>query len=350
MIMPSIAENVLKAQIKKSEFSNLYFLYGEEKYLVRHYTKLLVRKIVPSDFADFNLHTYDGKSADFDEISNAAEALPMFSEYSCILIKDLPADSLNSDTSDRLIKLISDIPETTVIIISLPTLEVSMKNAKGKKILSEIEKYGSAVCFSHAGTQQLIKLLERGARERGCEFGFSEANYLISLIGDDMTVILNELEKVCAYKKSGKIEKADIDAVVVRNTQARAFDLAKALTANNCDTAMAILDTLFYMREEPVNILGAIITPYVDMYRAKVYVSGGLRAEDAAKDFNYRGKEFRLTNGARSASKYTVSQLRQFLEVLYEADSLLKGSSVDGRLVLEQTVTKLLLVSNGEKI
>ena len=274
----------------------------------------------------------------------------MFSEYCCICIKDLAVDSLNADASDKLEKLVSDIPETTVIIISLPTAEANMKSAKGKKLLSLFEKYGDTVDFSHATLNQLAKLIEKGAKDRECEFGYSEANYLITLVGDDMTVILNELEKICAFKKSGKIEKSDIDAVVVKNTQTRAFDLAKALTANNCDTAMSILDTLFYMREEPINILGAIITPYIDMYRAKVYVSGGMRAEDAAKDFNYKNKEFRLTNGAKTASKYSFSQLRQFLDVLYEADSMLKSSPVEGRLILEQTITKLLLISNGEKI
>lgn len=348
--MPSVNETELKAQIKSGQFSNLYFLYGEEKYLIKHYTNLLLKKIVPPDFADFNLHTYEGKTADFDDISNAAEALPMFSEYSCIHIKDLQADNLNADVSDKLTKLVSDIPETTVIIISLPTCEVNMKSAKGKKILALFEKFGTSVCFSHAGTQQLIKLIEKGARDRGCEFGFSEANYLITLVGDDMTVILNELQKICSYKKEGKIQKSDIDAVVVKNVQAKAFDLAKALSANNCDMAMSILDSLFYMREEPINILGAVSTPYLDMYRAKVYVSGGMRAEDAAKDFNYRNKEFRLTNGARSASKYSVSQLRSFLDILNEADNMLKSTAVDGRLILEQTITKLLLVSNGEKL
>lgn len=348
--MPAINESELKMQIKTSAFSNLYFLYGEEKYLIKHYTNLLLKKIVPADFADFNLHTYDGKGADMAEISYAAEALPMFSEYSCILIKDLPVDSINADTSEKFEALISDIPETTVIIVSLPTADVNMKSAKGKKMLALIDKFGTSVCFTHAGASQLIKLIEKGAKERNCIFSASEANYLISLIGDDMTVIINELEKICAFKKEGTVTKTDIDAVVVKNMQARAFDLAKALTANNCDLAMSILDTLFYMREEPISILGAIMTPYIDMYRAKVYISGGMRAEDAAKDFNYKNKEFRLTNGGRSASKYSISQLRSFLEILSEADTLLKSSAVDGRLILEQTITRLLLVSNGEKL
>lgn len=348
--MPTISENELKSAIKASQFSNLYFLYGEEKYLVRHYTSLLEKKIVTPDFADFNLHVYDGKTADLEEISAAAEALPMMSEFTCIIIKDLPVDNLNSEDSDKLISLISDIPETTVIVITLPTLSVSFKNAKAKKMLAVFEKHGSVTEFGRFGIQQLVRLIEKGAKERNCSFGYSECSYLISLVGDDMSVILNELQKICSYKKEGVITKEDIDAVVVKSMQARAFDLTKALVANNCDTAMEILDTLFVMKEEPINILGAIITPYVDMYRAKVYSSGGMRPEDGAKDFNYKNKEFRLTNAARTASKYSINQLRDFLEVLFNADTMLKSTSIDGRLILEQSIIKLLLISNGEKV
>lgn len=349
-MMPVLTENELKQQIKASEFSNVYLLYGEEKYLVKHYTAVLEKKIVEPAFSDFNLHLYDGKALDFDEVAIAAESLPMMSEYACLLIKDLPIDSLNDDDFSKLENIIKDIPETTIMLVSLPTLNINSKNAKCKKVIGCFEKYGTVVDFRHFTSQQLVKLIDKGAKERGCTFNFSEANYLLSIIGDDMSVVLNELEKICAYKRDGNITKDDIDAVVVKSMQARAFDLTKALFANNCDTAMAILDTLFSMKEEPINILGAIITSYVDMYRAKVYISGGKRAVDAADDFNYRNKEFRMTNAGKTVSKYSMKQLRSFLEVLSEADTMLKSSSTDGRLVLEQTITKLLLVSNGEKV
>lgn len=348
--MPQITEQELKKQIGSGDFSRLYFLYGEEKYLIRHYTSLIVKKSVDPSFADFNLHIYDGKDINFDDVSQAAEALPMMSDRTLIQIKDLAVDSLSSDHSDAFLKLISDIPDTTIVLISNPSVDVNMKSPKGKKILAEIDKFGTSVCFDHAGLNQLIKLVEKGAASRGCSISPSNARYILTLIGDDMTVIINELDKICAYKKDGEILREHIDAVIVKTVQARVFDLAKALTSGNCDLAMEILDTLIAMKEEPINILGALITPYVDMYRAKVYVSGGLRAEDAGKDFNYRNKEFRLTNAARTASKYSVTQLRTFLDVLNDADRLLKSSSLSGRLILEQTITKLFLVSNGEKI
>ncbi|MDD6275343.1 MAG: DNA polymerase III subunit delta [Clostridia bacterium] len=348
--MPEVNEQELKKQIKAGEFANLYLLYGDEKYLVKHYTDLIVKKTVPDDFKAFNLHIYDGKDSDIDDIANATEGLPMMGEYVCILIKDLPIDNLNAETSKKISQIISDISPTTIIIVSLLNIDLKTKNDSSKKMLAQFAANGCTVNFSHPTISQITKLIDKKAKQNGCEFLQNEVNYLVSLVGDDMTTLQNELDKILSYKKEGRVTKEDIDAVAVRNVQAKAFDLAKALTAGNCDRAMSLLDSLFAMREEPINILGAIITPYIDMYRAKVYLAGSMRAEDAAKDFNYRNKEFRLTNAARLSSKYSVTQLRLFLDVLSDADRLLKSSTVDGRLILEQTITKLLLVSNNEKV
>ena len=348
--MPAIIESELKKRIKAGEISNAYLLYGDEKYLVKHYTGLLTKKIINPDFADFNMHTYDGKSFDFNELYNASEALPMMSEYTCIMIKDLPCDTLNNDLLEKMVSLITDLPESTVLIITLLTASDKLKTAKGKKILTAINNIGCSVEFSHMSLNQLCSLVEKGAKNRNCEIGFSEASYLIRLVGDDMTVVLNELEKLCAYKYNSKITKEDIDAVAVKSLQARVFDLTKYLLCDNCDMALKILDTLIALKEEPVNILGAMMTSYIDMYRVKVYVSGGLRPEDVAKDFNYKNKEFRLTNAAKNASRFSMTQLRTFIEILNDADRLLKSTAVSGRLVIEQTITKLLLAANGEKV
>ena len=86
------------------------------------------------------------------------------------------------------------------------------------------------------------------------------------------------------------------------------------------------------------------------MYRAKVYVTSGYSAEEAAKYYNYRNKEFRLRSGGKDASKMNLEQLRKCLDILSETDILLKSTSVDKLILLEQTMVKLMLNANGEKV
>lgn len=44
--MAQLKESELKKQIKEKAFVPLYFLYGEEKYLISHYTEAIVNKVL----------------------------------------------------------------------------------------------------------------------------------------------------------------------------------------------------------------------------------------------------------------------------------------------------------------
>ena len=59
--MAKIGEKELKQHIKNKEFSNAYFIYGEESYLKEFYVNKLKEIIVEPAFADFNFHQYNGK-------------------------------------------------------------------------------------------------------------------------------------------------------------------------------------------------------------------------------------------------------------------------------------------------
>ena len=111
-----------------------------------------------------------------------------------------------------------------------------------------------------------------------------------------------------------------------------------------------VLKTLLSQKEEPININSQLINAYVDIYRAKVFIAAGERADGAAKYYNYQNKAFRLTNAARDASKIDISAIRICLEILAQADARLKSSSVNKSLILEETIVKLILAANGERV
>ncbi|MBQ8783030.1 MAG: DNA polymerase III subunit delta [Clostridia bacterium] len=346
--MSAITEQELKKQIRSNEFDNLYFIYGNESYLKKHYLEALIKKIVDDSFKDFNLHTFDGKGIDMKEVALAVEALPMMSERSCVVIKDIKPTELGDGGKDALISVVSDIPETCIVIICALTVEAEGKG--WKELISAFDKYGSTVKLEKMSRQELSKYVIKGAKSRGFEIDMGLADYFISIVGDSMTNVLNELEKVCANATDGKIKKENIDAVTVKTAEVKIFELSKNLVSGNSDKAFAILDSLMKQREEPISVLATIITSYVDMYRAKVASSGGHRPEEAAKVFNYGKNDFRLKNGAKNASKMSMDSLRRSLDVLADADEKLKSTTVDGRFILEETMMKLFLLANGEKV
>jgi DNA polymerase-3 subunit delta len=294
------------------------------------------------------MHKFDGKGTAVDDIADAVEAMPMMSQYSCVLVKDFPFETVSDTEYEKLLSLIMDLPETCVLIIYMDnTVPDKKKGGKFANLLNIAEHKGAISELNKLSLPELEKIIASGAQKRGCSIDYSECVYFINSVGDDLNLLLNELDKLCFYVKDKKITKADIDDVCIKSIEAKVFDLSKALISNNCDKAFSLLDALFLQKTEPVIITGTLISAYVDMYRAKLAVLAGERAEDASKYFNYKNKEFRLRNAAKDASGLTVAQLRVCLDELSNADELLKGSGFDSRLILEQCMSKLLLAAGN---
>ena len=338
--MPTLNESALKEKLRENPVG-VYLVYGEENYLKKIYIDKIIAKTVDESFADFNFHTFDGKESTLSDIYESAQAVPMMAETKCVLVKDFPLDTLDDDGVEQLRMVIEDNPEDCALIFSFVAYEP--KGAKWTKIIKLFDKLAYAVKLDKKTANDLAKMLESGAKKRGKAFEKGVASYLITCVGADLNTLLNETEKVCAYAE-GDITKSDVDAVCIKSLDARVFDMIKDLTARRFDSAFKKLEQLFEQREDEFQILGALIASYSDIYRAKSAVKSGGRAESVAKYYNYSGKEFRLTNAARNSSVLTFADIAECVDILVEADTAMKSTSTDKRLILEKAIVKLARV------
>lgn len=346
--MPEITETELKRQIEKSEFTRMYFLYGEEKYMIREYAKKLVSKAYAGGPRDFNLQRLDGAETDVQQIASAVEAMPVMAERKCVEVSDLDAGALRAGEAEKLWELLGSLPESCVLVMDLPSLEADVaKDRSWKKFLEKANKAGATVSVPRRSQAQMEKLLCAAAQKRGCSMDGRTAAYMVSLCGGGLQNAINELEKLCAYVGQGEITKQTVDGLTTKNLETRVFDLSRALLAGSYDKAYSILNQLFYQNEEPVAILTVLSGAYLDLYRVKASVQSGLTALEPAKHFDYARKEFRLTNAERTARDFSVPVLRQCLDALCQADLALKGARGDRRLVLEKLLARLIWISEG---
>ena len=349
--MSLITESDIKNQIKSGEFSNLYIVYGNEPYLKQHYCNKMTQKAINRDFAEFNYHIFDSNETDLKIVSEYVESLPMMDERKCVVVKDLNLGSLNQDQLKIFEEIVSDVPQSTMLIFWMQNVEVDdRKNDKWKNIIKIIDKYGNVLVLNKKTLSDIKKLLIKGAKKRNKDLSAQMAEYLVSVVGDDLNMLLNELEKLCFYCDGTTIEKKDIDLIATKSVEASVFDLANLIIKGDRNNAFKTLSYLIANKTEPININASLISAYVDMYRAKVYVTSGFSAQEAAKYYNYRNKEFRLTKASSNASKMDLQQLRTCLDILGETDILLKSTSTDKLILLEQMIVKLMLTANGEKV
>lgn len=346
--MAQFDEKALKAHIKSKDFYPIYLICGNEDYLKKNYTDTIASKNIEPAFESFNLQKFDGKNLDLGDVFEQASIMPMMSDKRCIIVEDYKLEGISERDFGLICDYAESSPETSIVIFLQKNTEFSL--TKAKKAADIISKHGAVCVLNKRTGNDLIKPLITTASKQGCTLSVQMANYLVSLVGDDSNVLMNELQKVCGYAGPVEITKNHIDAVAVKTDEAKIYDLTKALMGKDFDKAYKVLHTLLKSKVSPEYILGTIVSTYVDMYRGKVSLSCGGRADELAGDFDYGKRAFALTNGARDASKTDLPTLRKCLDVLSEADMKLKKSFDDETIVLEQLMVRLFLVTNGERV
>lgn len=342
--MARLNEDELKKQIKSGTFDNVYFIYGEESYLKEFYVNKLKSKIVDPAFADFNYHCYENKNTPLDVILNDADTLPVMSEYTFILVHDYPLDKSESEL-ELLKAYFNDISQSCVIVFWCDNIDVDVKkNAKWRKIENAFAKFGASVDMQKRTESDLAKLIVSRAKKKNCLLSLNDARYLIRTVGSDIKTVFNETDKICAFVSQGEITKQNIDLLAVKSLQARVFDLSKSILKGDCDGAFEILNGLFAQKEEPIAILAVIASCYTDMYRVKCAKAANQAQNDVGNYYNYKNKEFLLTNASRNCKDISFENLRKSIDVLAKTDELLKSTSVNKNILLEETVAKLLML------
>ena len=340
-----IAEPALNAELKSGKLRRVYYLYGEEVYLTRIYSDRIAQTAGASDADGLNFLRLRG-IPDMNSLSDFAESMPFFAENKCVRISDLDAEEMDNDQLKAFISLMEQLPDTTVLIISQTGLEIDDKKpkAKTKKLIQAVEKCGAVCKLTFLPLERTAAMAAKKAERSGCILSRPNALHLAELCGRSLTIIQNEVEKLCSYKQSGEITKEDIDALTPRQIDVSVYALADCLLSGNPGRAYRMLDDIFAECVEPIIIMSALSGAFVDFYRAKLGQAARKSAADAAKDFGYYGRAFVMTNAYRTVQRMSERYLKDCIAVLFRTNLLMNSSKTDSRLLLERAIAEISAV------
>lgn len=342
--MPKITESDLKKYIKEKCFSPVYVIYGSEQMYVKNYTKKLVDAVAGKAPSDFNFHTFKGE-INLDELASAMQIVPFMSEYNCVLVEDVFVDMMTDPDLKRLKDICAIESDGTILIISMPSNMPEKRKSAFESIVKAAEKSGSVCKFDKLNQNTIERFVAKWANENGKMISRVNADKLISYVGDDLTRLKNEVDKICAYSKGEEVTLDDINKLATVNVESRIFDLSEAVLNGNGDKAYNVLDTLFYQKEEPVMMLYTLSSAYINAYRMRVAAECGVDVNTVARDFDYKNRAFTLNKAARATSRVSTDALRKSIDILTEADLTFKSERINPRLYMEQLIAQLLITA-----
>lgn len=338
-------EDGLRKKLKSETPHGLYCVFGEDTYLKDFYLDKIVNAAVDPALAAFNKRVFTRDERELLDIYEAIDALPMMSEYQCVLVRDYPLYDLKKDDFEEFSQVMAKVPETTLLIFFFGDPEIEYnprKPDKWTKYFDLFNKYGTLVNLSHRTQSAIVKTLVNGAKDRGTSIDPDTAQYLVERAGTDLQTLLNEFNKLCAYADGTPVSREMVDECVQQSVEASVFDICHALLSGNADRAFEILHELLRRRVDAQTLVGGMAFNWIDLYRAKCASLEDKRMTDYAESYNYHKKpSSALQTVMLDAKKIKRRQIVQALDILAETDAQLKSRSVNGALLLEETLVRL---------
>ena len=345
--MPKILEKELKESIKKETYRNLYLLFGEEEYLTKYYTNTLIAKILKNNYNDFNFYKFNDSTFDINKIYDCIEIIPFTSDKKCILISNVNIENIDSDNMQKLNNTLSNIPDTTTIIFM--QTDDNIKNPKTTKwsaFTKSVNPLGDIVEFKKLDQNALEQQIIQWCEKLNSKISLNNTKKLIEYCGENLNNLKNQIKKLTSLCYNQEITTYAIESLADRKLESSAFELAKLIIAEKYQAAYKKLNTLISKKEEPILILSAISSSYIDIYRMKIAIQSKVNSGKLKEYFDYKGKEFRLEIAKKNCSKLSITNIREILKLLIKADIKLKSSKLSSKFILEELITKITLTLN----
>ncbi|MCD7801594.1 MAG: DNA polymerase III subunit delta [Clostridiales bacterium] len=333
----------LKADLKQGTPAGLYIFYGPEDYLRDYYLEQLKGKVLAGGMESFNLHVFQGKDLTLQELTQAAEAMPMMSERSMVLVYDWDLFK-NEERRNGLMTLIDDLPEYLCLVFLYDTME--WKGNANTKLGKLIKAKGQIVEFRQQEQSDLNNWLRRRLKQTwGKEIDNPTAEYLTFLCGGLMTNLAGEADKLGAYARGRAVTKQDIDAVCDPVLDARAFQMTDAIGEGNYDRAMSLLGELLRMGEEPIYIMAAVGRQLRQIWSARLALENGRGESYVAQLWGMRS-DWQARKLMQSARRYSLPWCREAVSLCQQADWEMKLGR-DGSDVLTDLLLSLATRDRG---
>lgn len=326
--------------------SNLFFLYGDEKHFIEKAYKQLL-KYVPD--IDNNLTLMNEEKLDLNRLEDIIETMPFMVERKAVVVRDCNIEKLNTTDLDKLLNIVKDVPEYTLLIFCHTNIVLEKKDASKtkhhKKLFKAIEKVGITCEFNLLQKADLKRALCQYAKKQDMVLDMQIADMLVERTTTSYILLVKELDKCIHFAKSkGSIHvtQEDIESCTVASVTVSIFNLANFILSGKYDMANQILQDLIYTKEEPIKIVGYLAGAFGDLYRAKCAINCGVSAAQVKTDFKYANNRlFVVDNSFTTARRYSTDQIRACIESIYETDIKLKSSKMDNILLLEKMLADI---------
>lgn len=310
----------IKNHLNQEELKHVYLFYGPENYLKDLYTERIRKRL---DCDRMNCYFF-GPEADPKEIGALCASVSMFGERKLAVISGSGFFKAAGDPS------FLENAEAGDTYLVFKEEEADKRNKFYKKTC----ELGIVFHCKRQAPGEIKKVLAHAVKTAGRAVGDDVLQYMIEGIGDDISKLMSEVEKLILYVPEGaEIEKKHVDALCSMRFGARLFDLNDAVAAGDTNRSYFILRSLLEEKEPPVKIIAILSKMWSQLYSARLLADSGAKTSEIAALLGI--KDFAAGKLARQAAHMELQEIKDKIELCEEMDLSIKSGRIKDTTALE---------------
>lgn len=332
----SSADSIIQ-QWKKKAIKPCYLFHGEDSYHTDLLMKYAEEHLLSTTEQAFNLTIFYGREAEWTNVVNASRRYPIQSEWQVVMIKE--AQLMNG--IEKLESYLEKPMPTTVFLLGY----MGKKMDKRSKLYKLFEKHGEVVESIPVPDYQMHGWVEAQIKKMGLEASGKTIDLLVSHIGNDLSRMVHEIEKLAINLKGSKrIEEKDVELYIGISREYNAFELQQAIATKNLASALRIIQ---YFSETPKDNPIHKILPALYSFFGKVHAAFGLNgiSESTLKPHFYNNP-YATRQAMTAMQQYGLPGIERIILLMqhYNLKSLgINDAGTEDAVLMQEMVSKMML-------
>ena len=333
--MPQTTYDKIIQDCKNASFAPVYFLHGDEKFLIRSALEALIDAAVDKATRDFNFDRFRGSEASAERVYTAVRTGPMMAKRRVVLVSSI--ERADSTVKDVVADYSSSADSSVLLIVAADERVKVDKRRNSPKWAATLEQHAAAVCFWPPRENEVLVWISARAVQKEKKIGREAAFELYKRTGAQLDRLDDELEKLSLYLG----ERDEITAEDIRNMSGIAaggtvFDWVDAIASGEIDKASSIGKYLLSMGDSAVGAVAIAGNHFVSLGKViSLLAAGSSEREITGKlGLAYRPQEA-VRRMFAQAKKFDRSRYSAAMDILLDADMKLKSSRLPDSLVLD---------------
>jgi len=324
----------------------LYILYGEDSFSIRESLTKIKADCGGAQLGESNTLLIEGDKVILDELVSICNTMSFLAPKRLVIVEGLLArfepggKRRGGDQSPGLKEWsalaghVGNMPESTVLVL------VDGKLSRANPLLKKLSPLANVRDYIPPKEMELQNWIRTRVAGSGCEISPSALRLLTDLIGNNLWILSNEIDKLCMHAGGGRIEEDGVNSLVSYARESNIFAMVDAIVQRRLGKGFQLIHQLLDEGAAPPYLLYMMTRQFRLLVQARRLLAQGLPASAIGAKIG-ETTDWRLEKVLRQARGYSLDRLEESYRRLLHTDLSIKTGTVDGAVALDLLITDL---------